>query len=110
MGQFHYRAPSKMFWRSIRGMVPHKTARGAAALDRLKAFDGCPHPYDKKKRLVVPSGAWFHTKQLVVLPHWIVLRPSMVVLILTTRRSAWLCHQGHGSTQNSSWCCRIGSS
>eukprot|EP00746_Dinoflagellata_sp_MGD_P149431 gnl/MRDRNA2_/MRDRNA2_81456_c0_seq1.p1 gnl/MRDRNA2_/MRDRNA2_81456_c0~~gnl/MRDRNA2_/MRDRNA2_81456_c0_seq1.p1 ORF type:complete len:201 (+),score=50.96 gnl/MRDRNA2_/MRDRNA2_81456_c0_seq1:77-679(+) len=54
-GQFHYRAPSKMFWRSIRGMVPHKTARGAAALDRLKTFEGIPHPYDKKKRMVVPA-------------------------------------------------------
>ena len=55
MGQFHYRAPGKMFWRTIRGMVPHKTARGAAALDRLKTFEGIPHPYDKKKRMVVPS-------------------------------------------------------
>ena len=54
-GQFHYRAPCKMFWRAIRGMVPHKTARGAAALDRLKTFDGIPHPYDKKKRMVVPN-------------------------------------------------------
>merc|ERR1719230_1959909 len=44
-----------MFWRSIRGMVPHKTARGAAALDRLKAFEGIPHPYDKMKRMVVPE-------------------------------------------------------
>merc|ERR1711865_731166 len=43
------------FWRSIRGMVPHKTARGAAALDRLKTFEGIPHPYDKKKRLCVPA-------------------------------------------------------
>ena len=65
MGQFHYRAPSKMFWRSIRGMVPHKTARGAAALDRLKTFEGIPHPYDKKKRLVVPSAL----KQLRLKPY-----------------------------------------
>merc|ERR1719515_625763 len=55
LGQFHYRAPSKMFWRTIRGMIPHKTARGAAALDRLKTFEGIPHPYDKKKRMVVPQ-------------------------------------------------------
>ena len=26
-------------------MVPHKTARGAAALDKLKTFEGIPHPY-----------------------------------------------------------------
>merc|ERR1712094_45417 len=54
MGQFHYRAPSKMIWRTIRGMVPHKTARGAAAMDRLKTFEGIPHPYDRKKRMVIP--------------------------------------------------------
>merc|ERR1712137_631313 len=34
--------------------VPHKTARGAAALDRLKSFEGIPHPYDRKKRMVIP--------------------------------------------------------
>ncbi|PNH12739.1 60S ribosomal protein L13a-2 [Tetrabaena socialis] len=36
-------------------MVPHKTPRGAAALERLKVFEGVPHPYDKVKRLVVPD-------------------------------------------------------
>ena len=54
-GPLHYRAPSKIFWRTVRGMVPHKTARGAAALDRLKAFEGMPHPFDRKKRMVVPA-------------------------------------------------------
>merc|ERR1711918_264918 len=54
-GPLHYRAPSKILWRTIRGMVPHKSARGAAALDRLKAFEGIPHPYDRKKRMVMPA-------------------------------------------------------
>lgn len=54
-GPFHYRAPSKMFWRTLRGMMPYKTARGAAAMDRLKTFDGMPHPFDKKKKMVVPQ-------------------------------------------------------
>ena len=36
-------------------MIPHKTARGAAALERLKVFEGVPPPYDKKKRVVVPQ-------------------------------------------------------
>ena len=36
-------------------MVPHKTARGAAALERLKLFEGIPPPYDRKKRVVVPE-------------------------------------------------------
>jgi large subunit ribosomal protein L13Ae len=34
-GPFHYRAPSRILWRTIRGMVPHKTFRGAQALERL---------------------------------------------------------------------------
>merc|ERR1711920_264561 len=53
-GPFHQRAPAKILWRTIRGMVPHKTARGAAALDRLKCFEGMPHPFDRKKRMVIP--------------------------------------------------------
>ncbi|XP_059536676.1 large ribosomal subunit protein uL13-like [Myotis daubentonii] len=36
-------------------MLPHKTKRGQAALDRLKVFDRIPVPYDKKKRKVVPA-------------------------------------------------------
>lgn len=36
-------------------MIPHKTARGAAALERLKVFEGVPPPYDKQKRLVIPQ-------------------------------------------------------
>merc|ERR1712137_1241538 len=54
-GPLHYRSPSKILWRTIRGMVPHKTSRGAAALDRLKSFEGIPHPYDRKKRMVIPT-------------------------------------------------------
>ncbi|GIM16373.1 hypothetical protein Vretimale_19038, partial [Volvox reticuliferus] len=54
-GPFHFRAPSRIFWRTVRGMIPHKTPRGAAALERLKAFEGVPHPYDKVKRMVVPD-------------------------------------------------------
>merc|ERR1712032_1301119 len=53
-GPLHYRSPSKILWRTIRGMVPHKTARGSAALDRLKSFEGIPHPFDRKKRMVIP--------------------------------------------------------
>jgi large subunit ribosomal protein L13Ae len=36
-------------------MIPHKTARGTAALERLKVFEGVPPPYDKQKRLVIPQ-------------------------------------------------------
>jgi large subunit ribosomal protein L13Ae len=54
-GPFHFRAPSRMFFRVVRGMVPHKTARGTAALERLKVFEGVPPPYDTVKRMVVPD-------------------------------------------------------
>ncbi|KAK2082146.1 60S ribosomal protein L13A [Saguinus oedipus] len=36
-------------------MLPHKTKRGQAALDRLKVFDGIPPPYNKKNRMLVPA-------------------------------------------------------
>merc|ERR1712152_58296 len=34
-GPFHFRAPGKIFWRTVRGMVPHKTERGKAAMKRM---------------------------------------------------------------------------
>merc|ERR1712198_4187 len=54
-GPFHHRAPSKVFQRIVRGMLPHKTKRGQEALKRVKAFEGVPPPYDKMKRMVVPD-------------------------------------------------------
>lgn len=54
-GPFHFRAPSRIFYKAVRGMISHKTARGKAALERLKVFEGCPTPYDKKKKVVVPQ-------------------------------------------------------
>jgi len=51
----HYRSPSRMFWRSLRGMLDHKMPRGLAALQRLKVFEGIPYPYDQRKRMVVPQ-------------------------------------------------------
>ena len=46
-GPYHFRAPSRIFWHTVRGMLPHKTKRGQAALERLKVLDGIPPPYDK---------------------------------------------------------------
>ena len=54
-GPFHFRSPSRIFWRTVRGMVPHKTKRGVAAMERMKAFEGIPAPYDEQKRMVVPN-------------------------------------------------------
>ena len=49
----HFRSPSRMFFKAIRGMLPRKTPRAEQAMARLKVFEGVPHPYDKKKRMVV---------------------------------------------------------
>jgi large subunit ribosomal protein L13Ae len=54
-GPFHFRSPSRIFWRTVRGMVPHKTKRGVAAMERMKTFEGIPAPYDEQKRMVVPN-------------------------------------------------------
>jgi len=44
-----------MVWRTIRGMVHQKTARGQEAIKRLSTFEGIPAPYDKQTRVVVPA-------------------------------------------------------
>jgi len=54
-GPWHYRAPSRILWRVIRGMLPHKTERGRIALERLKVYEGIPHPFDRMKRVVIPG-------------------------------------------------------
>jgi large subunit ribosomal protein L13Ae len=54
-GPFHFRAPSRIMYRVIRGMIPHKTYRGKRAMERLKCFEGIPAPYDTKKRMCVPD-------------------------------------------------------
>ena len=54
-GFHHYRQPSRMLWKTVRGMLPHKSPRGAAALARLKVFEGVPYPYDHQKRMVIPQ-------------------------------------------------------
>merc|ERR1712139_330309 len=53
-GPYHFKAPSKLFWRVVRGMVRHKTARGTAAMDRLRVYEGVPKDYARQKRRLVP--------------------------------------------------------
>jgi len=54
-GPFHFRAPSRVLHKAVRGMMPHKTSRGAAALERIKLFEGMPPPYDRQKKMVIPQ-------------------------------------------------------
>lgn len=52
-GPIHQRSPAQMLLRKVRGMLPHKKALGAAALGRVKCFDGCPLNYNNTKKFVV---------------------------------------------------------
>jgi large subunit ribosomal protein L13Ae len=54
-GPFHFKSPALMVWRTIRGMIHQKSARGQEALGRLSTFEGIPAPYDKMKRVVIPA-------------------------------------------------------
>jgi large subunit ribosomal protein L13Ae len=53
-GPFHFKTPSQVFWKTIRGMLPHKTYRGSLALKRLKLYDGVPVALAKRKKFIVP--------------------------------------------------------
>ena len=46
-GQMGFPAPLMRLAATPTGMLPHKTKRGQAALERLKVLDGIPPPYDK---------------------------------------------------------------
>lgn len=54
-GPNHHKSPAQIVHRTIRGMLPHTTPKGAAALGRLKCFDGCPLSVNAKKKMVIPD-------------------------------------------------------
>lgn len=54
-GPYHMRSPARIFYRTIRGMIPHKSHRGKCAMERLKCFEGVPEQYETSKRMVVPD-------------------------------------------------------
>ena len=54
-GPFHETAQSHIIYRTIRGMIPYKTAKSAATLGRLKCFDGCPVSANCMKKMVIPD-------------------------------------------------------
>jgi len=54
-GPFHFRSPADFTRRVIRGMIPHKTERGGAAMRHLHCFVGVPFRFQKTKRVVIPS-------------------------------------------------------
>ena len=52
-GPFHQKSPAQILLRKIRGMLPHKTPMGQAALGRVKCFNGCPLSLNNKKKVVI---------------------------------------------------------
>ncbi|MBU5557888.1 MAG: 50S ribosomal protein L13 [Candidatus Aenigmatarchaeota archaeon] len=47
-GPFFPRYPDMLLKRTVRGMLPAKTARGRAALANLKVYIGCPEEFSGK--------------------------------------------------------------
>jgi large subunit ribosomal protein L13Ae len=54
-GPNHFRAPSKIILKAVRGMLPRKTKRGEAAMARIKFYEGIPPAYGKTKKLLIPD-------------------------------------------------------
>ncbi|ABW97881.1 rpl13A (nucleomorph) [Hemiselmis andersenii] len=54
-GPFHFHSPSQIFWKMVRGMLPHKTKKGTSALMKLKVFEGLPEPFNRMKKFIIPS-------------------------------------------------------
>jgi len=52
-GPYHYNQPSRMFYRVVRGMIPHKTARGKKMMSMLHCFDGMPPRYQHIRKMRV---------------------------------------------------------
>merc|ERR1719420_2513889 len=54
-GPFHSRSPSAIFARTVRGMLPYKTKRGAEAFMKLRCYEGVPWDLQGKPRKVCPE-------------------------------------------------------
>lgn len=54
-GPIHQTSPAHYVYKCIKGMINYKTAKGAAALARLKCYEGCPLSMNCKKKMVIPD-------------------------------------------------------
>jgi large subunit ribosomal protein L13Ae len=50
-GPFHFRSPSQIFWKGLRGMLPHKTKKGTKALLNIRLFEGIPNALRNIKKM-----------------------------------------------------------
>ncbi|GJV87796.1 60S ribosomal protein L13a-4-like protein [Tanacetum coccineum] len=74
-------------------MIPHKTKRDAAALARLKVYEGVPTPYNRKKRMVIPDALKYVTLGRTVIPrmfhsssYMISTKKGSTLLLTTTQK------------------------
>jgi len=66
-GPFFPRYPDKVVWRTIRGMMPYKKARGIDAMKRLKIYVGCPEQYkDVAEKNVIKSKSELRCKYTTI--------------------------------------------
>merc|ERR1719464_625570 len=55
-GPFHYNQPSRMFYRVVRGMMPHKTPKGKKQMGLLHCYDGMPQRYMHIRKVrIIPA-------------------------------------------------------
>ncbi|CAH2318433.1 60S ribosomal L13a [Pelobates cultripes] len=54
-GPYHFRSPSRFFWRNGRGMLPPQDKERPGSSGLAEGFHGIPPPYKKRKRMVVPA-------------------------------------------------------
>merc|ERR1712096_473476 len=54
-GAFHYKEPSKYFFKVLRTMVPRKTNRGGEALRRLQCFEAIPAHFIGLEKMKFPE-------------------------------------------------------
>lgn len=54
-GAFHYKEPSKYFFKILRTMVQRKSNRGGEALRRLTCYESIPHKFIGVERMMFPT-------------------------------------------------------
>ncbi|KAG0441230.1 60S ribosomal protein L13a [Dictyocoela muelleri] len=54
-GPYHYKAPSALFRRIVKRMLPVRKVKGDQALKRLIVYDGCPKELENEKFMKCPK-------------------------------------------------------
>jgi len=63
-GPFFFRRPDRFVRRVVRGMIPHKTPRGAAAYRRVMYYVGLPEAFKNEKMMIIDKANVKHIPNL----------------------------------------------